>query len=80
MMDSIPAQTDTQIPDTALKPLSAYEISLIKDTSVFDPPKGSINPKAGDICPQCQIAKIEYDGMLNLSCPDCGYTLAGCST
>ena len=79
-MDSIPAQTDTPAPESVLRLLSAYEISLVQETSMFDPPIEVVNPKAGDTCPQCQIVKIDYDGMLNLSCPDCGYTLAGCST
>ena len=35
---------------------------------------------AGDICPQCQIGRIDYDGMLNLSCPECDYSLGGCFT
>ena len=79
-MDSIPAQIDTQKTDSVIRPLSAYEISLTQDTHVFNSTVGVVNPKSGDTCPQCQIAKIGYDCMLNLSCPDCGYTLAGCST
>ena len=79
-MDSITAKTDTLIPDPIVKTRSAYEISLAQDTHVFNPSIGSVNPKAGDACPHCQASKIDYDCMLNLSCPDCGYTLAGCST
>jgi len=36
--------------------------------------------KSGMICPRCKAAKIEYDGMLNLVCPNCGLTEAGAST
>jgi hypothetical protein len=79
-MDSIPAQTDTPISDPVFSALSAYEISLIQDTSIFGHLKGQDNLKAGDTCPQCQIAKMDYDCMLNLHCSNCGYTLAGCST
>lgn len=79
-MDSIPAQTETCIPDSTERPLSAYEISLTQDTRMFGPSKNVVNPKAGDICPRCQAATIDYNKLLNLSCPDCGYTLAGCST
>jgi hypothetical protein len=43
-------------------------------------PEGTATPKAGDSCPKCQSAQIDYDGMLNLRCPECGYTLAGCFT
>lgn len=37
-------------------------------------------PHAGDLCPACNKAYLDYDGLLNLSCPNCGYTLAGCYT
>jgi ribosomal protein L37AE/L43A len=36
--------------------------------------------RAGDLCPVCGQEKIDYDSILNLSCPACGYTLAGCFT
>lgn len=35
---------------------------------------------AGDLCPHCRSAKLDYDGTLNLACPKCGFTLAGCFT
>jgi len=41
-------------------------------------PAKSLRP--GMICPRCKAAKIEYDGMLNLVCPNCGLTEAGAST
>lgn len=34
----------------------------------------------GDLCPQCQMAELNYDGLLNLVCPNCGYALGGCFT
>lgn len=37
-------------------------------------------PRSGDICPRCRKGKLDYDGLLNLSCQECGYTLAGCFT
>ncbi len=37
-------------------------------------------PRAGALCPDCKQAHLDYDGLLNLSCPHCGYTLAGCFT
>jgi hypothetical protein len=36
--------------------------------------------RAGDQCPICQAEKLDYDGMLNLACPRCGYALGGCFT
>lgn len=37
-------------------------------------------PRAGDRCPACGMGQLDYDGMLNLACGACGYTLAGCFT
>lgn len=34
-------------------------------------------PRAGDLCPQCQSERLDYDGLLNLACPGCGYTFGG---
>jgi hypothetical protein len=33
---------------------------------------------AGDTCPCCRNGTLDYDGLLNLTCPQCGYSLAGC--
>lgn len=44
---------------------------------------GNQNPgelRAGDLCPHCRNAHLDYDGLLNLVCPYCGYGLAGCFT
>ena len=45
---------------------------------------GSVKPskelRAGDLCPRCQEEHMDYDGLLNLACPKCGYTLGGCFT
>ena len=37
---------------------------------------------AGDLCPQCLWAQrppsaLDYDGLLNLTCAHCGFTLCG---
>ena len=37
-------------------------------------------PRPGDKCPQCKEGSLDYDGMLNLSCDRCGYSIAGCFT
>jgi predicted amidophosphoribosyltransferase len=55
-------------------------MSIHLETQDQTPQKGFALLKAGDPCPQCQAAIIDYDSMLNLSCPDCGYALAGCFT
>ncbi len=32
---------------------------------------------AGDLCPMCKSARLEYDGLLNLVCPKCGTISVG---
>jgi len=58
---------------------SAFEMSLMGFQEETLPGTAAI-PKAGELCPNCQSTPIDYDGLLNLSCPKCGYTLAGCFT
>ncbi|MFN2198939.1 MAG: hypothetical protein ACK2UW_22665 [Anaerolineales bacterium] len=36
--------------------------------------------RPGDRCPVCGRANMDYDGLLNLICPACGYVLGGCFT
>jgi hypothetical protein len=79
-MDRKPERTRFLKSGSNPKRRSAFEMSLSLEFQVAPPQKGVAIPKAGDLCPQCQSAKVDYDGMLNLSCPDCGYTLAGCFT
>ncbi len=37
-------------------------------------------PRPGELCPRCRQARLDYDGVLNLVCPRCGYTATGCFT
>jgi hypothetical protein len=37
-------------------------------------------PRSGDPCPMCKKGRLDYDGLLNLSCLECGFALAGCFT
>lgn len=37
----------------------------------------TIELRVGDICPQCQVGRLDYDGVLNLACSQCGYSLSG---
>ncbi len=36
--------------------------------------------RAGMRCPRCKKGMIDYNGMLNLVCPNCGLTEAGACT
>lgn len=36
--------------------------------------------RRGDLCPQCGKGRLDYDGLLNLSCTQCGFALVGCFT
>jgi len=79
-MDSKPTGTRSPKFEKTPERLSAFEMTLNQEFQVDAPQKSTATPKAGDLCPQCQSAKIDYDGLLNLRCPNCGYTLAGCFT
>jgi hypothetical protein len=37
-------------------------------------------PHWGDTCPHCEVERLDYDGLLNLSCPACGIISSGCFT
>lgn len=49
-----------------------------------DPQVCSIQPdvslRVGLLCPRCKKAEIEYNGLLQLICPNCGLTEAGANT
>ncbi|HMN60413.1 MAG TPA: hypothetical protein PJ988_08620 [Anaerolinea sp.] len=36
--------------------------------------------RQGDVCPRCGKARLDYDGLLNLSCPVCHFMEGGCFT
>lgn len=42
--------------------------------------RAPLHAEPGELCPNCAQAEMDYDGMLNLVCPACGWTEAGCST
>ena len=59
-------------------PLAVYGLEMVGEE---DERAGAIRElRQGSLCPQCGQEKLDYDGMLNLSCPGCGYTLGGCFT
>jgi len=42
--------------------------------------KNKFDLSVGALCPNCKIGHLDYDGMLNLVCPECGWTAGGCFT
>ena len=47
----------------------------------LEPGSGSASElQAGDLCPSCRKARLDYNGLLNLACPQCSYSLVGCFT
>ncbi|PKO12220.1 MAG: hypothetical protein CVU39_25055 [Chloroflexi bacterium HGW-Chloroflexi-10] len=36
--------------------------------------------RVGEQCPKCHKGILDYDGMLNLVCPQCAYISGGCFT
>ena len=32
-------------------------------------------PQVGELCANCHIGRLDYDGLLNLACPACGTTV-----
>jgi hypothetical protein len=36
--------------------------------------------RRGDLCPACLKDLLDYNGLLNLECNECRYTVGGCFT
>lgn len=36
--------------------------------------------RSGDLCPLCHIGHLDYNGLLNLECDECKFTVGGCFT
>jgi hypothetical protein len=36
-----------------------------------------VEPRSGQACPRCSIGKLDYNGLLELECPLCGYVISG---
>lgn len=59
---------------------SAFELYLDRDLQREQLPQRSQDLKPKDLCPHCQQGQLDYDGLLNLCCDQCGFILAGCFT
>lgn len=44
------------------------------------PRSSQTGAEAGKLCPVCGLGIMDYDGLLNLVCPVCGFTESGCFT
>lgn len=51
-------------------------IEIIDETEPIESQETGIE----NVCPKCKTGKMDYDGLLNLICQNCDYTLAGCFT
>jgi len=64
--------------------IDRYKTPKVQDKDQIGQPLCMIRPyqslRPGMICPRCQAAKLDYDGLLNLVCPNCGLTETGAST
>jgi uncharacterized protein (DUF983 family) len=66
------------MPDNAN--LSSFERILL---GLNQPASVETSPlRSGSPCPQCDGGRLDYNGLLQLECPDCGFTNAeggGCT-
>ena len=52
------------------------QLPLNEKSTIFP----AVGYQAGLLCPKCGQAILDYDGLLNLVCPDCGVVQGGCFT
>jgi len=55
--------------------LSAFEFSLVIQPEQNHKPILPVHP--GMVCPQCQEGRLEYNGLLELVCNECGFSSNG---
>jgi len=34
-----------------------------------------VEPRSGMLCPRCRKARLDYNGMIELECPSCGFVI-----
>jgi len=55
--------------------LDREEDQRSKPDKVQKPPTKPCRIGFGQVCPRCGRAKLDYNSLLNLNCPLCGYEL-----
>jgi hypothetical protein len=58
--------------DPSFSSATAERSVILRKNLDFQPDARAAHLRAGDLCPNCQVERLDYDGLLNLSCPQCG--------
>jgi Zn finger protein HypA/HybF involved in hydrogenase expression len=66
--------------DPDIQPFVVSLMSQKNENTINSQAEQRVEIRSGDQCPACQSDYMDYDGMLNLTCPSCGYTQGGCFT
>ncbi len=57
-----------------------FEINPLPTQEEQESTEKKVEIRVGAICPKCLKGIFDYDGLLNLVCPNCGFTAGGCFT
>jgi len=49
----------------------------VQDTNFDGCRTQQLELRSGDLCPKCHQDRLDYDGLLNLACPVCGFAIGG---
>jgi uncharacterized protein (DUF983 family) len=63
-----------------IKQIDTEGMVLSTDHASPAPTQVTREVRPGDLCPKCREGHLDYNGLLNLACPKCGYALGGCFT
>jgi len=71
-----------QITRTSLV-LTQWKVPISSVSSDLEDVKHGRAPvRRGEACPRCEVGRLDYNGLLDLECPACGYSEgsgAGCT-
>jgi len=59
------------------KPAHPFTFSLSDQSHGDQPANNHPIPTIGDPCPRCGKAALDYNGLLQVTCPHCGYRVEG---